>query len=189
MKILFIGKTADATAHFRCDIPAKYLAKAGYEVRFDYIDQLPNVPGSGIKEKDCEWADVIVFQRPITDSHYKIINIIKKVRPDKILVGEYDDDYSCVPTWNPGYAYIKAHESHWRNILPLYDGVITSTEPLKNSLSKLTSAPMCVIQNALDFEVFDKLEPFKEFVLFAPKMEGKELKPIYTLGCEQFRIS
>jgi glycosyltransferase involved in cell wall biosynthesis len=186
VKILFIGKTADATAYFRCELPAKYLAKAGHDVRFDYIDEIPKVPGSGIKEADCEWADVIVFQRPITDVHYKIINIVKKVRPDKLIVGEYDDDYGCVPNWNPGYAYIKAHDSWWKKIVPLYDGVITSTEPLKTSLSKMTDVPFKVIPNSLDFEVFDALTPLTEFTMFAPKMENNDLKPLYTVTCEQF---
>lgn len=191
MKILFISKSPDATEYFRCQVPAKFLAMAGHEVRTDYIDPFPRIPGSGIKEVDCEWADVIVFQRPITNTHYKIIEMIKKVVPHKVLVGEYDDDYGSVPNWNPGYGYIKAHDGEWQNIYKLYDGVITSTAPLAEAARKRIqpNVPVQVIPNGFDLELMDSIEPTTDLGMFAPTLGGANKDmclPLYNLTNDGF---
>lgn len=190
MRILFVAKSPDATQYFRCEVPAKYLAQAGHEIRTDFIDPLPKIPGSGIKEADCEWADVIVFQRPITLTHYKIIDIIKKIRPNKVLVGEYDDDYGSVPNWNPGYPYIKAHDGEWQAIYKLYDGVICSTPPLARLAQQRNPGVLTqVIPNAFDLSVMDQIQPTDGVQMFAPTLGGENKDmclPLYNLTSESF---
>lgn len=186
MRILFLSKSPDATEFYRCRIPAKFLEKAGHEVRVDYMERFGRMPDSGIKEKDVEWSEVVVLQRPVNEFALKAINKIKENYPDKILVGDYDDDYENVPSWNPGYSFVRSNEKYWKSIIPLYDGVMVSTEPLKKVIEKYTAKPISVITNGFDYDMFDSLSPFCNVSLSSPSIDGNKLSRNYSVTGEQF---
>lgn len=154
MKILFVPRSRDATAHYRCEIPAKNLRLAGHEVRINY--SIEKGGASGLKRSDVDWAEVIVVQRAVTADEVRTIAALKS-EPDKLIFGDYDDDYDNVPKWNPGYTYVMAHREEWRQALPLFDGIIVSTEPLKELVQQYTSKPIYVIKNGMDVEEIDSV--------------------------------
>lgn len=186
MKILFLSKSADATEVYRCVIPQKYLQRAGHEVRRTYVEDQPRKPGTGIKGADVEWADVIVFQRPLTKFALDCLIQIKNKLPNKVLVGDYDDDYFSVPTWNPGYTFVKANQPYWEQMLPLYDGIMVSTETLRGAIEAETKAPVEVIPNGFDFEMFDAASSTSRFVLKASRLKDGGIDHAYSVDNEQF---
>lgn len=186
MKILFLSKSPDATEVYRCAIPQKYLQRAGHDVRRTYVEEQPRKPGSGIKEADVEWADVVVFQRPLTKFALDCLTMIKQKIPGKVLVGDYDDDYFSVPTWNPGYTFVKANQPHWEQMLPLFDGLTVSTNPLKGALMQATQAPIEVIPNGFDFDAFDAARSDVKFGLKASRIKDKAIDHAYAIDNQQF---
>lgn len=188
MKILMLPKSPDATMYFRNALPAKYLKEAGHEVRICFADQIPQIPGSGIKEADVAWADVVVFQRPASEFVLGVVKQIKEKIPGKLLLADYDDDYTAVPRWNPGYPFIKETEAYWRGVIPLMDGLLVSTPTLAESLAKLTKAPIRVIRNGFDFEMFDSLPPLTDPIdIIAPTLDAnKQLQTMYSVKGDQW---
>lgn len=187
MKILFLKKTPDATATYRCDIPAKYLNLAGHETRTQYLEKFKELPGSGIREEDVEWADVVIFQRPITPPAIHCLREVKKKCPDKLVVGDYDDDYTSVPEWNPGYPFLKMYSKEWREGPPLYDLIMSSTQPLKERMQLLApNVPGVVMPNGFDFQVFDNLAPMVPVEMSAPNPKTGKLDIIYRITSADF---
>lgn len=188
MKILFLPKAPDATAYFRCELPAKALAAAGHDVRSRYLEPNPGVPDSGVREEECEWADVIVVQRPLTEYALGIVRRIKQCLPRTAVVGDYDDDYYSVPTWNPGYTFVKANEPHWQAMVAEMDGVVVSTDPLAEAIHRRYKGPVEAIPNGFDFETFDALPPPPPFPLAASRVgaDGRSHDVAYTVGSEEF---
>jgi glycosyltransferase involved in cell wall biosynthesis len=187
LKILFLSKSPDATEFYRCEIPQKYLELSGHEVRRCYLEKQPKLAGSGIQTADVEWAEVIVFQRPLTRFALNCLQQIRTRYPAKVLVGDYDDDYYSVPDWNPGFTFVKAHEPVWTRMPALYDGIVASTLPLKEKLETKTQTPIEVIANGFDFELFDSLEPCQPFYVQATTL-GKDgnAEHVYPITNEQF---
>lgn len=188
MKILFLPKAPDATAYFRCELPAKALAAAGHDVRSRYLEPHPNVADAGVREQDCEWADVIVVQRPLTEYALEIVRQLKARLPHKAVVGDYDDDYYSVPRWNPGYTFVKANEKYWQALVAEMDGVIVSTDPLAEAIHRRYKGPIEAIPNGFDFATFDALPPPLPFPLAASRLapDGLNHQVAYSVGSEEF---
>jgi intein/homing endonuclease len=190
MRILFYAKSPDATEVYRVQIPGKYLArKPGIEVRMTYAEKHPKFPDSGVKNHDIQWADAIIFQRPATELVLNVLKIIKNNHPDKIILLDYDDDYYSVPTWNPGYTFIRVNEKFWPQFPALVDGVITSTEPLADVFRQKTDKPITVIPNGFDFEEFDQIESAPDLFIENPGYDKKANKSYrnYSLNLNEFR--
>jgi len=189
VNILFLARWVDATSYFRCELPAKYISSYGHECRMDYIKPLSQVKGSGLKEHDIQWADVIIFQRPIATDEVEIIADVKSRYPGKLLVGEYDDNYDDVPIWNPGYTYIGAKRGQWSEALKYYDMVTVSTEPLKELIvdKHKYKGPVKVIKNSMDLNLFESSEPNYTHKIVGPDL-SEEFKDIvnFEMTVEQF---
>lgn len=186
MKILMYAKAPDATEFYRIKIPAKYLQRQGHEVRFGYPDKMPKVKNSGIKAEDLTWADIILFQRPVTPVVLNIIDHIRKTFPHKPVIADYDDDYYSVPRWNPGYPHLKIYEKSWKATVPKFDGIITSTDTLNDVMSEKTDAEVVTIPNGFDFDMFDELTPMDPVGLIAPSQNKEKFTASYTLETDQF---
>jgi glycosyltransferase involved in cell wall biosynthesis len=188
MKILFYAKAPDATEFYRVKIPVKFLREAGYEVRANYAERIPN-HNAGVKDEDLKWADIIIFQRPVTQVVLAIIKHIKEKYPKIPIVADYDDDYYSVPRWNPGYPHLKTNEKYWKSLVKEFDGVMTSTEPLKEVFEKKVNKRCEVrcIPNGFDFDMFDPLEPFEPVQIMAPDpTDSQSLKALYTIDTLEF---
>jgi hypothetical protein len=157
MKVLFIPRVLnDATAYYRCVLPARSLDRAGAETR---VEPLFDTGGPRIRAESSAWADVIVIQRPLSVVDVELIEQIRARHPEKVIVGEYDDDYGTVPGWNPGYRFVHPCKDEWPTIVPMFDGVTVSTQPLAEVMRRHTDKPVRVIRNAFDFEKIDAIEP------------------------------
>lgn len=190
MRILFYAKSPDATEVYRVQIPGRHLAKKpGIEIRMTYAEKHPKFPDSGVRNADIQWADAIVFQRPATELVLNVLKIIKNNHPEKIILLDYDDDYYSVPSWNPGYTFIRINEKFWPQFPSLVDGVITSTEPLAEVFRQKTDKPVTVIPNGFDFEEFDQTEPASDLFIENPGYDKKANKSYrnYSLNLAEFR--
>ncbi|MGL4398239.1 MAG: hypothetical protein ACRCXD_00090 [Luteolibacter sp.] len=153
MKVLFIPRVLnDATAYYRCVLPARALDRVGAQSR---VEPLFETGGPRIKAESAAWADVIVFQRPLSEMDVEMAEMVRERHPEKVLVGEYDDDYGSVPGWNPGYRFVRPCKDEWVKIPSLFDGITVSTDPLRGVLERHTNRPVKVIRNAFDFEAID----------------------------------
>lgn len=188
MHVLYAAKSPDATEYYRCRIPGKYLARCdGVEVRYTYVEKMPKIPGAvGIQQKDIDWADVVIFQRPTNNVAFNAIQQIRAKNPEKPLIGDYDDDYYSVPKWNPGFPHISMNERWWKQIIPLFDGIITSTIPLRDKLSKHNNKRVVCIPNGFDFEEFDDYTPVEGMQFIAPEKNAQQMRAYYDLNLEQF---
>lgn len=176
MRILFLPKSPDATRVYRVDIPSKYLQRAGHEVRIRYPEPVKSFESETLNVEDVAWADVVVWQRPATARAFDMLQHMKAVYPSKPMLGDYDDDYSSVPRWNPGYAFIQMNVKSWPKFFPEFDGIIASTDPLAEKLGMFApQADVVTIKNGFDFEEFDAIEPNASAGLFVPKMDGERV--------------
>jgi len=187
LNILYLPKNPDATAYFRIDLPLRAMAAAGHEVRSRFLEQIKNVPNSGVREEDVSWADVIVVQRAVSERALGVVRQIKATYPQKAVIGDYDDDYAAVPTWNPGHRFVAANSDRWRAILREMDGVTVSTDPLAAAIENEFEGPVEVVPNGLDFSEFDELPMPPPFPLSAVRLgkDGK-LENVYPISSEQF---
>lgn len=191
MKVYFLAKAPDATAYYRCELPAKALRAIGHDVRMDYLERLPRIQGSGAKLQSVEWADLIVVQRPTSQIALDFISTVKKSYPQKVVIGDYDDDYYSVPRWNPGYAGIKSQESVWRKMVREFDGIMVSTDRLEDAFREngRYGGPMATIQNGFDFEAFDAAGELPEFGVDAVQVDPSDpgkLQKVYNISNKQF---
>lgn len=185
MKILFVPRSRDATAFYRVEIPAKYLQKAGHEVRINFFQEPSGQ--RGFLKKDLDWSEVLIFQRPVTEEEFRIIAAVKNEFPGKLVMGDYDDDYDNVPSWNPGYVYLTAHSTEWRMPLAVYDGVIVSTEPLKELCEKYANGPVFVIKNGMDLDLMDSSPKLEDHYVEKPVIEDDEtVKPEKKISMAEF---
>lgn len=178
LKVLFLPRTlGDATAYYRCVLPARALNEAGCETRLEplFATGVPKISGESV-----EWADVVVLQRPLSVVDVELVEQIKTRHPGKVLVGEYDDDYGTVPGWNPGYRFVLPCQNEWPQVVPLFDGVTVSTEPLAGAMRRHTDKPVTVIRNSFDFDLIDSLEPKWDAPIQTLIPEGLENFPIAT---------
>lgn len=192
MNILFCAKAPDATKYYRVDIPAKNLVREGHEVRIAYSERLPQFGKvEPVNSKDLEWADVLIFQRPVTLPAMKIMAHAKKLYPGKPVIADYDDNYYQVPRWNPGYPHLKTNEETWQGMVGAVDGIIASTDPLGDELKPKMKkgGELAVIQNGFDFDTFDQAQPWPqvEFVAPDPK-QSQKLVAQYKIDLDQFKL-
>jgi glycosyltransferase involved in cell wall biosynthesis len=102
--------------------------------------------------------DVIVMERAVT----KYAQWLESVRwyamhSGKTIIVDVDDDFTCIPPWNPAYEsitpeVIQATEDLYR----LANGVTTSTEYLGRKMSRYNKN-VFVLPNALDLELWEKV--------------------------------
>lgn len=172
MKILQLAKTPDATETYRLVYPQRALEVAGHEVRRMYLEAWP-MKGQHhpVRPQDVEWADLLHVQRPLSEFSLKTIQQVKARYPHLPIVGDYDDDYFHVPRWNQGYTYVAAHSEWWPHIVPLFDGITFSTHPLRESFEENGwTGPSAVIQNVIDLDAIEALEPRYDFHVDCPRL-------------------
>jgi hypothetical protein len=81
----------------------------------------------------------VQFQRSATEYHLNIYNHFKKEIQSKYkipLVYEIDDLLIGIPEWNYAHQYYAKNEKYVKTLISLSDGVITSTEKLKEIYSE-----------------------------------------------------
>lgn len=131
MKILFASSDEGGCAYYRSYLPSKYL-KPYYNTEF--VSGFP-VNSFGQPSKIVENSDVIILQRHNSD---KFLDWIPKWRAEgKKVIYDIDDNFWCIPSWNPNRKYYTTKTKLTMEvIIRMCDAVITSTEPLTASLSR-----------------------------------------------------
>jgi len=101
MRILAIERDSSACNFYRILTPVKSMAIQGLaEVSTITERDL----GTDIAVQQALWADIILFQRPHSESWFQFIKTCQK--HGKLIVTDYDDDpFTCSPL-NPYYQYI-----------------------------------------------------------------------------------
>jgi len=110
-----------------------------------------------------EWADVIVFQRPTSLDHLRMMKMIKE-DVKKPVVMESDDEYIKVPEWNTGYQYYKPRKDIIKEMLTTANALTVTTPSLRDSYLEYNKN-IHVIKNALDIELIDVTPPANDFVV------------------------
>ena len=118
MKVLLLLGDHSGCGFYRMKEPARVInaLNLGVEVEVvDYIDIETNQFGTPL-EVFVE-ADIVVFQRPMTDSLLTCMKIIQK-KGIKVVV-ELDDDIAALMPGHAGYHHVAPHlspESNWKNL-------------------------------------------------------------------------
>lgn len=106
----------------------------------------------------CSVADIVVWQ-PCFYSHSLEFFMDLRARHEKPMLLETDDNYIDVPTWNEAFRTFTPH-SNVRHIatehMKLADGIIVST-PFLAELYRQFNLQTTVVQNSIDFDVWDKV--------------------------------
>ena len=109
MKILGIERDKTACNFYRVLQPLSKLDEQGLaEVHMIREDQL----GEERAKDMALWADVLVFQRPATESWFNFIKLCRKI--GKVIVSDYDDDPFNTSPLNPYYQYVGTEEVSWQ---------------------------------------------------------------------------
>lgn len=110
MRILGIERDSTACNYYRVFQPLQMLQ--AYEMAdVCLIKEGPELGMDSTIEKVLA-SDIIVFQRPSTESWYKFIKTCRKY--GKIIVSDYDDDPFNTSPWNPYYRHVGIEEVRFR---------------------------------------------------------------------------
>lgn len=107
---------------------------------------------------------IVQFQRSATEEHLKIIEYFKKnIQSKKYtpIVYEIDDLLTNIPKWNIAHEYYKNNINFIEKIMSSVDGMVVSTEPLKEIYSKYNSN-INVIPNRMPKFLWGNPNPVKE---------------------------
>lgn len=83
-----------------------------------------------------DMCSYITFQRSATQQQLEIIKHLKKMAPTRKIIYEIDDDLMSIPSWNFASGFYNENRKWIQEIIRIVDGIICSTETLKNSLFK-----------------------------------------------------
>lgn len=170
MKIIFYPRDQDGPGCYRCLYPAAQLSEQGGHVaklgahtvvheqedfvaiRYDLNSRLID-------------ADMVVIAMP-TDKEWNQFQQELQAKGIKVVV-ELDDDYLNLPDWNPAKkatsaANVKIGKPSIVNLiwaLRHADGVTVTTPALRDSVAKVTNAPIYVLRNFLDWRVWERRAP------------------------------
>jgi hypothetical protein len=89
--------------------------------------------------------DILIFQRPCTELHFAAIKMARNMGL-KIVI-DYDDDLFNIPQDNPVHISFEALKETMKSICTIADLIWTSTEAIKDTVSKWNSK-VTVIPNA-----------------------------------------
>jgi O-antigen biosynthesis protein len=87
-------------------------------------------------------STIIQFQRAATDKHLAYFELIRrkiKILTRGALVYEIDDDLFNIPEWNFAFDYYKPYKSFIIEMLSKADGLVVSTQILKDLYSKFNN--------------------------------------------------
>jgi glycosyltransferase involved in cell wall biosynthesis len=154
IKLLTISADNQGCGFYRIAQPAKWLRKAGFEIR---LGEYHN-----IKSEDIDWCDLMVIQRPSSSFQIGAINYAKS--RGKKVVFELDDyvngilpSNSAYTAWTPEALNL----ARCLHALQLCDAATTTTEALANEF-KQYQKNVYVLPNYLDLALWNKRLPFRD---------------------------
>ena len=103
-------------------------------------------------------ADVVIFQMVHTPAALNLFLTIKEAYPHLPVLAEIDDNILSTPEYNPANPYYAPGTDFRRLAVEQFkhaDGLIVSTPYLKEVYSEMNDN-IHVVQNAIDFQVWDK---------------------------------
>lgn len=135
LRVFMVHSQNNAVGWYRIQQPAKWLNDSGLaEVRTTkfFFHNAKEIPLAEI-EKQCIWADIIVYQR--LDTQYHVARIKATQDLNKPVLAETDDFVQLVPPYNPGARFYHPNSeasNQWANVvLKISDGVLVTTEGLR----------------------------------------------------------
>lgn len=109
MKIFGVERDITACNHYRILSPLSKISELGLaDVRLIKESELGDNDAINL----ALGSDVLVFQRPATESWFKFIKTMRK--HGKIVVSDYDDDPFNTSPLNPFYQYVGVEEYEWQ---------------------------------------------------------------------------
>ncbi len=130
--------SGDATDYYRCSGVLEY-------INDPQIDFKPLRSNISIGWETLVGLDVLVFQRPFTETHSNIIRLAKDMNIKVII--DYDDDLFSIPAYNASYTSYTSNKQFIEDCISLSDEVWVSTKAIKNAFKKLNDN-ITVIPNA-----------------------------------------
>lgn len=83
-----------------------------------------------------DMCSFVTFQRAATAQQLEIIKHLRKIDPKRKVIYEIDDDLMQIPKWNFASDFYTKNLKNIQNIMREVDGIVTSTEYLRDSLLK-----------------------------------------------------
>lgn len=147
MKIFYIQGDYPFCYFYRGYLPGVY---SNQIVVQDFLRQDMNVSDTVMYDKAMQ-ADVICFQRPSSESAFKLAQLLKL--KGKKIIFDNDDTYSGIPLARLGsekrVEVAKQLNVNLNKFLEMADGATTSTKTLKEEYSKI-NPNVAVLKNCID---------------------------------------
>lgn len=142
---MVIPVKTDATSLYRAIGPFSLLQKQTEGLMLAEIETL--------NWASLSMVDAVFMQRPWTEQHLQIAEIVKRQRIP--LWVDYDDDLFCVPRWNPVYdSYMgESRQKALARIIAMADVVTVSTDQIKTNFAPLNQN-IITIPNAWNDHLF-----------------------------------
>jgi predicted acetyltransferase len=99
-------------------------------------------------------ADAVLMCRPWNDQHIGVANTVKSC--GKKLIIDWDDDYTCLPPWNPNRKHFEGSLPNLQKLAALADVVTVSSVALTQSAAAWGAKRVVFLPNAID-DSFKKL--------------------------------
>lgn len=93
-------------------------------------------------------ADAVLLQRPWSTAHIGIAKTIKDC--GKKLIIDFDDDYSCLPQWNPNAHFFEGCLPQLKILCSLADAVTVATPALVIAATSWGAERVTLVKNAID---------------------------------------
>lgn len=165
MKIQYYPRDQDGPGCYRCLYPAYQLSQNGHKATlgpYEVVEESEDFVAIHYHlDAASSDQDLVVLAMPL-DYGFCVFQKELQERGIKVVI-ELDDDYLNLPNWNPAKKATAANKPRdTPNILNLLwclrhaDGVTVSTPALRDSVAKVTSAPIYVLRNFLDWRAWHR---------------------------------
>jgi hypothetical protein len=147
-RVLFIAAHIDGCGFWRIYLPTSVYPGALY------MEPTPQPVQLNLD------VDVAVVQRQT--SEISCLGIQAMQARGIRVIHDIDDDLWTIPRWNPGYRHVKESLPWLEKCLAAADLITVSTPPLLRVMEKRGFGPVRCIENAIDLNIFQRLNPLPE---------------------------
>ena len=148
-KVYIFSESCDGSYYYRGEVFKRFSTQYNVITNVDFENNIAR--DSALEVSRMFASDLIIFLRPTNKKNIALLNFLKKY--GKFVVVDCDDSFSNIEEKNPAaYLLVNAVEHH-KKFLSEAQGLIVSTDYLKNNL-RFSNGNINVVSNYIDFQYF-----------------------------------